>query len=214
MECVERLKVPGLPMSKFLLDEKDPYIATIFAQLKSDKDRQDKEWQENFWSALKKAGMTWSECTPPAATKASKWYDVLKPREKMVLAYELKLHPDAFAVDISQSPGWCGIGSDGALPTIIPRARIWLRQGEGFEERPLSGKECLMVHGFPKENLDRSADITDRLFADLAGNSFQGFSFMAALIAAVTHWPFSTAKDPEEQAETIEDVVGRILDQD
>ena len=212
--CIQKLVVPMLPLTDFLLEDNDPYMQTFFESLGNRGGHAEPGWEKTFYAALSKAGMSWSECIVPDKTMKSKWYKTLKPREKMVLAYELKRHPQATCIDVGQSAGWSQVSETEVLPTMIPRGWFWIRL-EGREERLLTGKEMLMLHGFPKSSLANAGSFSDGLFRDLAGNSFHAFAFMATLIGLITYWPFCGIPDEpdvSDDAPAIDDVLGDILD--
>ena len=127
--------------------------------------KKETKWQSNLQRHLDKANIRWSQCTLPEDHLASPGYMSLTEREKMMLGYTFKRNPEATSIDCSQSAGRCPIGHSNCLPTLTTSSNIYLIGNM----RCLTGKESLMLHGFPKEVLDDSRPSLAQLSTALSG---------------------------------------------
>ena len=104
------------------------------------------------------------------------------PREQQVLGYWANKAPDAFGVDVSQSINRAPLCKRAHMPSLMPDGHYFL-----FEPpfvRPLLGKECMHMQGFPMKYLN-SIDVDNHTLMDLAGNSFTASVFMEVLLATL-----------------------------
>ena len=110
---------------------------------------------------------------------------------------------DEFAcVDTSQSfaGGQAGHGrvvlsTQTSLPTMMPGNSWWMRRkrpgGGEMLNRPMVGREALMMQAFPCNRIDFSDVSDDRLLTDLAGNAFNGMCVGALLDAMFMSIPWA-----------------------
>lgn len=133
----------------------------------------------------------------------------MSEREQMNVGLNLAVHPSATSFDIYQSPGRCFIGQEGLLSTVCTGSRIYVPS----LKRLLLGRELLMTHGLPGNilcpNKLKTADMSDALLRDLAGNSFVGHVFFAVLLSVLTHFPHA-AQSTEETAEKNDSVIETV----
>ena len=128
-------------------------------------------------------------------------YKLLTRRQQQTLKVQILQTPDAWSVDVGQgigrSPHRCdemfNSFTTTAVPYIVSQNRI------------LFGKECLLVHGYPREPLAKdaldNANIKDTTLKDLAANSFSSGACTAVLIAVLSVLPSRLwCADPTETA--------------
>ncbi|CAK0829350.1 unnamed protein product [Prorocentrum cordatum] len=223
-QLVEKLQIGPFALKDFLLMPGHEYLKIQLEHLQS-KDSQSsssndskQDWREKLADACQKVGMVVSQCRPSPEIASSPWFHSMCERERMALAYETIMRPEACSVDVSQTIAWCGRGKDGVLPTITPRGKIYMLPRGGDEKgreqqfnRILSGLESLSVQGWPIDSLEihklKDAGISDALMKDLAGNSVHALCFCAVLIAVMTFWPRSDPEVSEEVSTTPEETI-------
>ena len=130
----------------------------------------------------------------------------------MNLGYHLAMDTAVTSVDCYQSPGRCLVGKNNMVSTIVPGSRIW----SVARRRPITGLECLLIHGFSPEFFDSAplerAGVSDELMKDLAGNSVVGHCYAAVLVGIIAHWPTHAALASAPQHADIDtDAISKLL---
>ena len=117
--------------------------------------------------------------------------------------------PDAIVVDLYQSIGRnpvtrqsCASGEDEAcLSVILPSSRFWHKT----RLRCLLADELLMINGYPLGELscDAVKQASGFLKTDLAGNMFNGASYLLVLMCTLANLPLTDAPPPTDNEELV-----------
>ena len=87
--------------------------------------------------------------------------------------------------DVNMSITWSNEGVD-IVPTIVCSSVYWMRKAR----RQLWGPELLALQGVDFDKLD-TTKYTHKNYTELAGNAFNGYAFLAFIIAAFSSVPFA-----------------------
>ena len=101
-------------------------------------------------------------------------------------------NPDACLYDLSQQAGRARGCKDDAVNTIIPASQLWHKKRKRF----IIGHELARLQLIPVDEV--RASFPQKLLADLAGNAFNGGSFLCVLIAVLTCLPPAAAAGVDE----------------
>lgn len=191
ISLLERAKRDPPSALDVLLPKDDPHVAD-WLSIRQGKPRAG--WEPGSIDLHQKhyaaKGLRWGSIEPDSNTKNSSWYGTLTAREKDTLVFNMHMHPQDEAFDISQSiyrvPKSSTLqrrqgdsGGSGILvsPAILPRALIWWKK----EARLQLGIESLMMAGFP---IALRPDLSS-LFSNDAMQNLAGNCFSATIISAV-----------------------------
>lgn len=214
--CAKLSHVERASVDKFLLCRSHPYLKQELQRRQQDNSEQASEakWPSDLAATLEKQGVRMSECDAPPEQKTA-WYDAMPTRCKMHLGFCTITRPNDFCFDLNQTIGRAAVGNDEdrVYPTLVPNSFIW----DTNLKRPLTGLECLSLQGFPVELLDpkklKQCSISDTLLKDLAGNSFAGPCFMAALLSLLCHFPVEALENLTQAPDTVADgIIDGLLD--
>jgi hypothetical protein len=158
---LEKLKLPPLPLEKFLLEDGHPWLdmelqrllATRAAQVAKGPSETDTVWQKELVVLLEKQGLVWSQCQLPRDVAESPWCKCLCLRDQKCLAFNLATHPQASSIDVHPSIDRGVVGRDDMFPTFTGSSSTMILQGVK-QMRLFSGYERLLVHGVPRSGLD------------------------------------------------------------
>lgn len=213
-ELVESMRIPPVCLTSVMLPDSHPYV-----QAELDKRTRaghasmtDTLWQGQLFTLLQSKGLSWSGIQAPQGQRSSPWFATLAEREQMNLGYHLAMDKAVTSVDCYQSPGRCFVGKNNMVSTIVPGSRIW----SVARRRPITGMECLLIHGFSPEFFDSAplerAGVSDELMKDLAGNSVVGHCYAAVLVGIIAHWPTHAALAAAPQDADIDtDAISKLL---
>jgi site-specific DNA-cytosine methylase len=214
-ELVDSMRIPPMSLTTVMLPDSHAHV-----QAELDKrtraghvSMSDTLWQGQLFTLLQSKGLSWSGIEAPQEQQQSPWFATLAEREQMNLGYYLAMDKATTSVDCYQSPGRCFVGKDNLASTIVPGSKIW----SVARRRPITGLECLLIHGFSLDFFDTSilerAGVSDELMKDLAGNSVVGHCYAAVLVGIIAHWPTHAALKPKaESPEHIEtDAISMLL---
>ena len=145
----------------------------------------------------------WGGPSPHSATSSSRWFKTLSALHKSNLVYrqhkclascragesmaEAQCREFAYSLDQSadrntQSTRWED-GETIIAPCVLPGQMLWLHI-RGGEERPLLGREGLMLQGFPVCRADTD-QVPERFLQDLAGNAMTLHALLAVVQSAM-----------------------------
>ena len=199
---IESLKLPRASQEDFCLANDDPYVLQDLKRQVSNQEaekkrggKQDTAWQAGLLSLCHTRGIRWVDCMLPPEDQ-NEFFKALPKRMQMSLGYNLNVHPQATSVDICQSADRAFTGHEDVLTCLTPASRPYIVD----LSRVLTGMECLIAQGFPKQFFTESgamigaASFSDSFMRDLAGKSFCSSSFMAVLLAVLVHWPPAAAR--------------------
>ena len=196
---VHSLEVELPDLNTCILPEGDPWLDLV----RCEKQRQvpdnenESEWTSQLSNLLSSKKHVWRDLQPPTGATESIDFQSLTRRQKMTLNFQLLMTPGCWSVDIGQTIGRSPHQTDElfnsftgtALPYVVPLNRV------------LTGKECMMVHGFPSSMLSckrlTDADVSDSLLRDLAANSFSSGAILAVLISLFEVVPISVWCDTD-----------------
>lgn len=220
---VRQLEIESLADGLFMLDKNDAYVARELQRQKAatlaqpSRNHDGDKWPAQFSVMLSQADMSWSDLKPPTdAIGLSEWYSLLPKREKMLLLFAVTQDPSMRYLDISQTIGRHRSSDDeDTLFTITPASKIMLMKCSPI--RPLTGYECMLYHGWPRDILDAMLDdheniFPDTLLKDLAGNSFVAFVYCALLISVLVYLPAGVAKKTVPASSSAKELVESIDD--
>jgi site-specific DNA-cytosine methylase len=199
---LERMQVPPpLELEQTLLSEGDSHVVSTRVKMlekRSASQPGEAEWQRQLSRMLERAGLTWRDCRPPAEHVGEPGFESLLEREKMTFAMTLLTHPKATFIDVGQALGRAPVREDDFLHSFTQKALPY----HVGQKRIITGMECLMVHGFPREAL-RPADlekhgVPDSLLRDLAGNSFSTGAVLAAYLSLLSALPATAFKSRDD----------------
>ena len=107
----------------------------------------------------------------------------------MNLNYTMMTKPNTRMVDVSQSIGRSPTRDDDTFHSFTTNALPYVLK----QKRVLSGRELLMIHGFPSTTLHQrklaAAGIRDSLLRDLASNSWASGVVLAVLAGILRNVP-------------------------
>ena len=201
------LVLPLAELENCILLADDEWVSAVRAQRKENfKDEdEDTAWQEKLSALLQSKNASWRDLKPPPGSECDDSdYKYLARRQKQTVSYQLFLTPDIFSVDVGQSIGRSPHRSDCMFNSFTTTALPYMVA----ENRLLTGKECLMLHGFPK-GLLRKTDldqhgVSDCLLKDLAANSFCSGAFISMLVAILSALPRKAWSDEEYDEEVVD----------
>ena len=168
---------------------------------------QKSNWKINYTQSLLNKGQTVSSCVIPAEARDSPWYATLTGRCQLVLGHAFNNNTDAQFVDCYQSLQREFVSTTPSIcTTIVPGSTLWSTQCS----RLLLGPELLKFQGMPNAIVKKAWEqkVSDSNMTDLAGNSFTGFVFAAAALAALVHAPLWKA----QPGETVISSISSVLD--
>ena len=213
-DLTDRMKVPPLELSKFLLDEDHPILESKRKDLLAEAHPgpaagTDHLWLDRHDAIIKGKGWDWP--TLQAATRhmyANPWYMRMPQRKREVLQHSLhrknigdRVHR-ACTVDVSQNMGRVPMGLDGICQTVTPKMDNWVID----RERCMMGVEALALQGFPVDwglSLPESVRPSDIIFKDLAGNAFTATVFTAVYLSM---WATMPPRKSQEVEHAVEDI--------
>lgn len=208
VETLERLQVPPpMELEQMLLLPDDEYVVWSrkkMLQKRAASHTSESEWQRQLSRMLESAGLTWRDCKLPPDHVGRPGFESMLEREKMTFAMTLLMHPGAKFIDVGQALGRAPVREDDFLHSFTGKALPY----HVGQKRIITGKECLMIHGFPcgclrPADLDRHG-VQDSLLRDLAGNSFSSGAILAAYISLLNALP-AAAFAPQANAEESQD---------
>ena len=213
-DLVKRFEFASEGLDDFILDDDHAYVKSDFDRRMHNRSADQApgkalgggaSWKNKYTEILQSKGQAVSSCVVPKAARSSVWFNTLTPRCQMVLGHALNNNQSCFFVDCYQSLQREFVSSSKTeCSTIVPGSVLW----STALARPLLGPELLKIQGLPDSVVERaiSEKISDHSMTDLAGNSFTGFVFAAAAIAALVHAPAWT------QSSSLLDSVASIFD--
>ena len=225
MNTVTALQLPAAKASMFCLSADDPYVVADLERQVGNKQRSQEaalsaetSWQGPLLALCHARGIRWSQCKP-TDDQDNEFFAALPDRVQKVISYNMLIHPDASSVDGSQNCDRAFIGHDDKLTTLTPSSRPWVKE----IARCITGKECMLVQGFPRRFFDSAgeaierAGISDCAMRSMAGNSFCSNCFGAILIAVLLHLPAgsleleagsTSAADAVDEDQEVLDILG------
>ena len=221
----ESLQVPACKLGTFLLPRSDPYLTGELSRRQRHRDAMDEslltldaaEWRDKNRRLLERDGIAVSMCVVPSSHRQSPWYNILTPRQRMVLAHGFLTHGGAENrlehCDVYQTMGREFVSTDpNVIPTIVPNSLLWMVA----QERLMTGFEALRVQSFPVNIIRKAVQLnySDSFLADLAGNMFTGTVYAAFAIAALVCAPGEVAPaapTATTEAAVVTDVVGSFF---
>ena len=152
IQVLDRMKTAEIyDYKKFLVGDGDPDLSAEFKKRTKAAGQSQKptsaSWQGKHFEFFQEQGLSASACEPSAEVLQSEWFKLLPPREKQVLGYWANKAPDAFGVDVSQSINRTPLCKRAHMPSLMPTGHYFLFEAPFI--RPLLGKECMHMQGFP-----------------------------------------------------------------
>ena len=167
------LVLPLPELQGCILPAEDQWVLEVREQRRQNFKDEDEgtDWQEKLSALLQSKNASWRDLKPPPGSESDDSdYKYLSRRQKQTVNYQLFLTPGIFSVNAGQGIGRSPHRSDCMFNSFITTALPYMVA----ENRLLTGKECLMLHGFPSEllkktDLDRHG-VSDCVLKDLGAN--------------------------------------------
>lgn len=121
----------------------------------------------------------------PEEMRESRWGSVLSLREADILGILMAKSPDASLYEISQHADRARASEGDLANAIIPAATWW----HSKRQRLIVGWELARLQLIPVDEIPGATAFPQKLLADLAGNAFNGASFLCVLIAVLSCLP-------------------------
>ena len=129
--------------------------------------------------------------------KASAWFPALSFREQRVYAIAMHEKVAPAIIDVSQNPGCTRtVEREKSAPlctrAILPNSSLFMVDS-ALPIRPLVGRECLTLMGFPwqqqphllRRQKGAGEEFSDSFLMDLSGNAFGGNVVLAIILSAM-----------------------------
>ena len=120
---------------------------------------------------------------------------MLSPREADILGILMAKSPDASLFEISQHADRARASEGNLANTVIPATTWW----HSKRQRLIVGWELARLQLIPVDEIPGASSFPQRLLADLAGNAFDGASFLCVLMAVLSSIPSVALGSTEEQ---------------
>lgn len=176
----KKLKSEPFPPDEVILRATDSYLSSALYAYEEPAQSKKSDWKENFERVLSVTSATWSDLAASIKADTTGTYKRLCEREQVTLALLKLKHPDAFAFEVSQSPGRESAYFGDVFGTITTHSKFVLNDVKGRELRLLTGKDLLLLQGMPKNTIDAALtyeDISDAGLRHLAGDAFEAGAF-------------------------------------
>lgn len=170
----------GLPYSRSVVDESvrsSPWYGVM-------NDREEDRQRGVPKRECSKARAFQSECSKASVPKRARVFQRVGPSLwQDLLGVLMASNPDDCVFEVSQGAARAKSTSADAVNTIIPATMFWHKTRKRF----ILGYELARLQLIPVDEVDKM--FSHKLMADLAGNAFNGGSFLCVLIAVLTCLP-------------------------
>ncbi len=215
---------PIKPLEETLLPATSPLVEQELRSMQEstkDKDaalEKDVKWPGEHMKQLSATGITTSMVRLPRKVCGSPWHELLQPRARQELGLLWHTYPDAATnFELSQSlsrsasaaggPGEDDFADD-KCGAIFPKSLKWSKS----QNRLITGYELCLIMNIPLANMPLAARESRNLLSDLAGNSFCGASYMAALVCFLASLPQDIRLRHDDDPAADESLVNHIQD--
>lgn len=218
---------PVVEFGKYLLDEGNPVLQKELADLSAKGrhwDPEGRDWPEKHESFCEARGISPGDLRLPGHLDGNPWCAVLTERVKQVLSHGLSSRPapptlevsqslDRKSNDFSEAPSSDDGARRGGTSTgdkvfstcgaLLPKSIKWIPG----RSRLLTAYESMALQCFPMDAVPGVEAVPRSTLRSLAGNAFNGASYMAALVALLSSLPVAARVTPQSDEDEDDDAV-------